>query len=250
MSEISVQRRATLLGIGVVFAAPSRVLATSPRLTLATGAREPFVTSAAGSGVIEEMVRAALRRIGYEVTVVPLPAERALVNANAGIEDGDLFRAPGFEQGYPNLVQVPQPLIDNDFVAFTTRPDIEVRSWADLDRYSVAFITGYKILERNLKDAKNVTTVRDNTLLLGLLANGRADVILNSRWVGLWAARRAGLAVRVHEPPLVRVPMYLYLHRRHEALVPRLAAALAEVQRDGTYQRLHDSILKPLEPPR
>ncbi len=247
MQEISLRRRAALLGLGVAWVAPGLALATTPRLTLATGAREPFVSSREGPGFVEETVREALRRIGHELTVLPLPVERALVNANAGIEDGDLFRAPGFEADYPNLIQVPQPLINNDFVAFALRPEIEVRNWVDLDRYSVAYITGYKIFERKLKDGRNVTTVRDNGLLLALLANGRADVVLNSRWVGLWAARRAGLAVRVLEPPLIRVPMYAYLHRRHETLVPRLATALAEVHRDGTYQRLYKSILKPLE---
>jgi ABC-type amino acid transport substrate-binding protein len=41
--------------------------------------------------------------------------------------------------------------------------------------------------------------------------------------------------------------MFMYLHNRHAGLVPRLAAALAEVRRDGTWQRLYDRIIKPLE---
>jgi polar amino acid transport system substrate-binding protein len=225
-------------------------LASRPRLTLATGAREPFISSAATPGFAEELGREALRRLDHELTVLPLPTERALVNANAGIEDGDLFRAAGFEKDYPNLVQVPQSLIEQAFVAFSLRPGIEVSGWADLARYSVAFITGYKILERQLGNAANVTTVRDNDLLLALLANGRADVILNSDRVGLWQARRAGLAVRMHTPPLLRIPMFVYLHRRHEALVAPLAASLAETRRDGTWQRLYERILAPLEPAR
>jgi polar amino acid transport system substrate-binding protein len=182
--------------------------------------------------------------------VVPLPIERALVNANAGVEDGDLFRAAGFETDYPNLVQVPQPLMEQEFVALTLRADVQVRDWPDLARYEVAHITGQKIIERRLQGLPNVTTVRDTAALLEMLVRGRADVAIHNRHVALLAARQAGIGVRVLEPPLLRVPMYMYLHRRHEALVPRVAEALAEVRRDGTWQRLHAQILAPLELPR
>lgn len=241
------ERRAASLLIASAIVAPLAVAAREPTFAMATGTREPLVSSPGQPGFIEEIAREAFRRAGYGLRVVPLPIERALVNANAGIEDGDLFRAAGFEKDYPNLLQVPQPLIDQDFVALTLRADVEVRSWSDLARYSIAHITGQKIIERQLQGAANVTTVRDGELLLELLVNGRVDIIVHNRWVALWLARRAGRTVRVLEPPLLRVPMYMYLHRKHEALVPRLAAALVDVQRDGTWQRLYNEILRPLE---
>jgi polar amino acid transport system substrate-binding protein len=250
MPDSLIARRSALLGTAMGLVAPALALAAEPALALATGTREPLVSSPERPGFVEEVAREAFRRAGLGLRVVPLPIERALVNANAGIEDGDLYRAAGFEKDYPNLVQVPQPLVDQDFVAFSLRPDIEVRGWSDLTRYRVAHITGQKIIERQLQGASNVTTVRDSELLLGLLANGRVDVIVNNRWVGLWVARRAGQTVYLLEPPLLRVPMYMYLHRKHEALVPRVADAIAEVRRDGTWQRLYDQILKPLEPAR
>jgi polar amino acid transport system substrate-binding protein len=240
-------RRAALVGLALGAIAPGLAWAAGPTLALATGSREPLVSFPGRPGFAEELAREALRRIGHELRVVPLPVERALVNANAGIEDGDLYRAAGFEKDYPDLLQVPQPLLDQDFVAVARRPDVQVRGWPDLARYSVAYVTGNKILERQLQGFANVTSVRDNALLFGLLANDRVDVALINRWVGLVAARQAGIAVRVLEPALLRVPMYMYLHRKHEALVPPLAVALTDVRRDGTWQRLYDQILKPLE---
>jgi polar amino acid transport system substrate-binding protein len=245
--ELRRSRRALLFVCGTSLALPRIAFAERPRLALATGTREPLVSAPGKPGFVEEVARAAFSRIGLDLTVVPLPIERALINANAGIEDGDLFRAAGFEKDYPNLVQVPQPLMEQEFVAFVRRPDIEVRDRSDLERYSVAHITGQKVIERYLKDIKNVTTVRDHEQLAALLASGRADVIINNRWVGLLVAQKAGVAVRVIEPPLLRTPMYVYLHRRHEAFVAPLAAALAETRQDGTWQRLYDRILKPLE---
>lgn len=240
-------RRAAVFGFTMGMVAPGLLRAAKPTLTLATGAREPLVSVPGRPGFVEEVAREACRRIGHELRVVPLPIERALVNANAGIEDGDLYRTAGFEKDFPNLTQVPEALIDQDFVAMARRPEVSARDWAGLSGYSVAYVTGNRILERHLAGHTGVTTVRDNALLFGLLAADRVDVVLIARWVGLVAARQAGLAVRVLQPPLLRVPMYIYLHRRHQALVAPLAAALAQLKTDGTWQRLHDQILKPLE---
>lgn len=240
-------RRAALFGMTLGLIESQLALAARPTLSLATGAREPLVSSISRPGFVEELAREALRRVGHDLRVVPLPHERALVNANSGTEDGDLYRAAGFEKDFPNLAQVPESLLDQDFVAVARRPDLSVRSWRDLAEYSVAYVTGNKILERHLEGYANVTSVRDNALLFGLLATDRVDVVLINRWVGLVAARQAGLAIRVQEPPLLRVAMYMYLHRRHAALIPPLAAALAMAKRDGTWQRLYDQILKPLE---
>jgi polar amino acid transport system substrate-binding protein len=250
MKRFQRSRRAALgWGAAALVGLPARAQPPN-RLALATGAHPPIVSVPGRPGFAEELVRDALRHIGYELEVVPLPPERALLNANDGVEDGDLFRAAGFERDYPNLVRVPEALIEDEYVAFSTRPDVVVRQWADLDRYAVAYITGYKIFEREVRDVGNVTLVRNGELLVKLLASGRADVILDERWLGLYGARSAGLAVRVQAPPLATVPMFLYLHRRHESLVGRIAAALAETRRDGRWQRLYDQTLKTLEPAR
>ena len=242
-----VARRAWMFAMAGVALVPAAAWPAPTPITLGTGSREPLVSTPGRPGFAEELAREAFRRTGHELRVLQLPHERALANANAGIEDGDLFRTGGFERDYPNLVQVPVALMDQDFVAMTLRPDIEVRDWPDLAQLSGAFVNGNKIIERKLQDHRSVTTVRSNELLMGLLAAGRTDVVVINRWVGLHAARRAGVAPRVLEPPLLHVPMYIYLNRRHEALVAPLAAALEEIGRDGTRQRLSDQLLRPLE---
>lgn len=250
MQRASSHRRMALKALTVGLAAPALALAADPVLVLATGAREPMVSSPGKPGFIEELAREALRRAGYGLRVVPLPVERALQNANAGIEDGDLGRAAGFEKDYPNLIQVPQPLLELDFVAMSRRADVDVRGWPGLARYSVGYVTGSKLLERQLQGVAEQTSVRDDAALFALLAADRVDVVLIYRWGGYVAARQAGLAVRVHEPALLRVPVFIYLHRRHASLAPQLATALGEVRQDGTWQRLYDQIIRPLEPAR
>lgn len=240
-------RRAVLLELALGAMAPGVALAVQPGLTLATGTRPPLTSSPGRIGFLDAVIHEAFRRIGLGVTLISLPFERSLINANAGIEDGDPFRASGFEKEYSNLVQVREKVMDLDFVAYATRADVQVGNWSDLARYNVTYVTGWKLFERNLKAAQDVTTVRGLDQLFPLLATGRVDVVLVDRWQGLWLAREARLAVRALDPPLARVPMFTYLNRRHTALVEPLAAALAAVKRDGTWQRLYDQILTPLE---
>jgi len=241
------ERRATLFGSALCMFAPGLALAARPSLSLATGALPPLTSTPGQPGFLDALALEIFGRIGIDATIVRLPVERALINADAGIEDGDMFRAPGFEKDYPNLVQIPEKVLDFEFIAYTTRADVQVRDWADLARYSVAYVTGWKIYERNVKTTQDVSTVRGLEQLFPLLAARRAEVVLLDRWQGLWLAREAGIAVRPLDPPLARVPMFAYLHRRHESLVKPAAAALADAKRDGTWQRLYDQILKPLE---
>ena len=244
------RRRLALLGIGWAAIAPGWARTAWPQFTLATGALPPLTSAPGQTGFLDALAREVFGRIEIDASVLRLPVERALVNANAGIEDGDMFRAAGFEKDYPNLVQVPEKVLDFDFVAYAIRPEVQVRDWSDLARYSVGHVTGWKLFERRVTSAIEVTTVRALDQLFPLLATGRADVVLLDRWQGLWLAREAGLAVRQLEPPLARAEMFIYLHRRHAALVAPLAAALAAAKRDGSWQRIYDRTLKPLEPVR
>jgi polar amino acid transport system substrate-binding protein len=241
------ERRTLLLGVAAALAAPATGFAARQRLTLATGALPPLSSAPGHVGFLDALAREVFGRIGIDATVLPLPVERALVNANAGVEDGDMFRTPGFEKEYPNLVQIPEKVLDFEFVAYALRGDVRVSGWGDLAPYIVAYVTGWKIFERNVRVAREVTTVRGVEQLFPLLATGRADVVLLDRWQGLWLAHQAGLNIRPLDPPLARVPMFVYLHRRHVALVGPAAAALAQTRGDGTWLRLYDQILKPLE---
>ena len=208
----------------------------------------PPLTSVPGHpGFIDELAHAAFKRIGVEVEVAAVPTERSLINVNSGLDDGDIFRVAGMEQQYPNLVRIPEKTLDNDFVAYTTRTDIQIRDWADLQPYSVAYATGWKPFERNVTGVKELTKTPSIHELFPLLLKARADVVLMDRWQGQWIVHQEGYKVHLLEPPLARFEMFMYLNKKHEALVPKLAQALRDMKADGTYQKLYDTYLKPLD---
>jgi polar amino acid transport system substrate-binding protein len=217
--------------------------AASETLVLVTAALPPLGSPPGQQGFLEQVAREAFRRIGRSVEVSTLPGERALINVDSGLEDGDLYRAPGFEKEYPNLVRVPEKMGDMEFMAYAKRPDIQIHAWSDLQPYVVAYATGWKIYDRMVK-AREVTKVRIIDDLFPLLASDRADIILIDRWQGMWAARADGYNPRVIEPPLAHAEMFMYLNKRHAAIVPELARALADMKADGTYRKISDAALR------
>ncbi len=215
----------------------------APRVLVLNTTGLPPINTPDQRGFLDLVVGEALSRMGMRLRTVRLPAERGLMNANAGIEDGEMSRIAGLERLYPNLVRVPEKVFDWDFVAFARRPIRLDRGWASLKSYSVGIITGWKIYEINVPPGTWVVKVRGPDQLFRLLQRGRVDIILYEKWNGRYRIQRARRSVIMLHPRLARRAMFIYLHKRHRALVPRLAAVLREMKRDGTYQRLYRRLI-------
>ena len=189
---------------------------------------------------LQEISREAFRRVGVEFKLISLPSERSLHSANLGEVDGEGLRVPGLSAQYPNLVQVPERYIGISFVAFAKEATIRLdQGWDSLKPYRIAFITGWKMFENNAGGARVVNKVDKAEQMFLLLDGGRIDLALYTRADGIALARSMGLAtVMPVAPSLKDVDMYLYLHKKHEALVPKLAQALRDMKTDGSYNRI------------
>lgn len=190
-------------------------------------------------GFFNHLMDHLLAPLGYDVTIQAPPAERALLLANSGIDDGDGPRIPGLTHQYPNLIRVPEPVMEVEFVAFTKRLVFDTDDWGSLVPYSVAMVTGWKILERNLRRHTELLSVKHPEGLFRLLNSGHTEVAVIDRLSGHAMARRVGLEhYNVLSPPLATTPMYLYLHSGHAHLVGPLTARLREARANGVYVRL------------
>lgn len=199
------------------------------------------------TGFADYIIREALRRIGYKMRATQLPAERALKNANKGIDDGDMLRIAGLQGLYPNLIQVPESVMSIELMVFTKNHTNTVSKWDDLNPYSVAYITGWKILERNVSKFHEVSKVKNVEQLFTILMKDRVDIILYERWVGLGYMKSHQITgIKIHEPPLSKQLVYVYLHKKHKDIIPKLAKMIKEMKADGSYQRAYKDILEPL----
>lgn len=189
---------------------------------------------------LEELSRESFRRAGLTLKIVSLPSERSLQSANAGEVDGEGLRVAGLSAQYPNLVQVPERFIGISFVAFAKDAMINVdKGWASLAPHRVTFITGWKMFETNAAGARVVTKVDKPEQMFRMLDAGRADLALYTRADGVALIRSLGLSsIAPLSPALKDVDMYLYLHKKHEAHVPKIAQALRDMKADGTYNRI------------
>jgi len=210
----------------------------------------PPVSNESQTGFGDRVMAEAFRRIGYRVETVRLPAERALINANRGLDDGDMARVAGLQKKYPNLIQVPESFLIVDMVLYSKKhPSFTVTGWDSVASHSLAIISGWKIMEKNfsrLGDQVEIIKTDNAEQSFALLQSDRVDFIAYSNWSGLGYMKQHNITdVALLEPPLARPEFYVYLNKKHEKLVPRLAEAIRQMKKDGSLQALYDQLLKP-----
>lgn len=236
---------AICLGLVLLFVGTGEAAAETLVINI-TG--NPPLNTPEQAGFVDRIAAEACRRVGLELQTVNLPAERGLKNANAGIDDGDMLRVKGIERLYPNLVMVPEKVMDWEFTAFSKHKLKLEGKWSNLAPHSVSIIIGWKLLENNVPPATELTLVKNPKQLFSLLEKDRAEVIIYERWGGLMYLREKGLSDSVQPlaPPFAVREMYIYLNKKHTKYVPALAKALRDMKRDGTYQRIYEQTLAPL----
>ncbi len=189
------------------------------------------------------LTRDIFSRLGIDTEFVRVAAERALLNVEQGIDDGNLVRIAGLDERYPNMLPVGEAMIQYDFVAITRHPDANIEEWDDLAEHDVAIITGWKVVEDNVRRYRSLTKVRDGAALFDLLQASRVHTAVYERHQALSLMQDIGChAARIVDPPLTSRSMYMYLNRRHAALVPQVERVLRELKADGSYQALHQVV--------
>ena len=214
-------------------------LAQSPQALVLNTDGAPPHSRPGDTGFEDRIILEAFRRLDIAVRLVRLPSERALKNAEQGIDDGSYVRIAGLSSQYPNLIMVPEPMSEFNFTAFTRDPAITTATWDDLRARNVGLVTGWKLVEKNLAGAPHISRARDEEALFALLDKGRVEAVVSSLHSGEAIIRRHGYHnVRVLNPPLAVQPMHLYMHKKHAALVPLLDQTLRQMRQDGSLKRL------------
>ena len=121
------------------------------------------------TGFYDQVIIEAFKRIEQPINISHLPTERSITNANLGVTDGEFPRISGLDSLYNNLIQVPEKIVDFEFVAFTWRTDIQLTDWNSCKPYNVAIVRGWKILEANLANVKSLIMVKNQDVLFSLV---------------------------------------------------------------------------------
>ena len=167
-----------------------------------------------------------------------------LLNVNEGIVDGDVGRVAGMEKKYPNMISVPVPVIKYEMVIFSRNVDFKVAGSESIKPYNIGLVRGWKILEQASSGAKSVTAVESGEQLFRMLDATRIDLALLDKLQGLHFLKMLNIrGVKVLKPNLLEGQWYLYLNKKHEALIPRITAELSRMEREGVIKSIYDSVL-------
>lgn len=183
----------------------------------------------------------AYANLGYTLEVEAMPYARSLLDADRGKFDGELARLTQIEDSALNLRRVPVVLNTVDYVPYIlagTRTDLG--SWATLNASGlrIGARRGARLIEDTVRHDR-LTLSNSYESLLGMLLLDRIDVVLAPK--GQLEAffdgvheRSKGELHRVRVLPVIAsLPVYHYLHRSHEDLIPALTQEILRVQRQS-----------------
>jgi len=190
-----------------------------------------------------EVITEAYRRIGIEMEIKEYPGTRALHFSNQGKTDGELFRISGINVNHPNLLMVSVPINRLEGVVYAKKTEFQINGWDSLRPYKIGIRRGIKFTQSG-SEGMNVQTVPSDESLFEILDQGRVDVIVLARLNGLRAMQKMKLTdTRALEPPVESYPLYHYLHKKNGYLIPKLTAALQEMEKEGLMQKIREEYI-------
>jgi polar amino acid transport system substrate-binding protein len=192
-----------------------------------------------------KVMSAALKKLGYKLTITTLPNKRSLLWANNGITDGDLLRVSTLAlKKLPNLQQVTEPLFTID-QSVLSKKDIKVDGWDSMKNYSIAYERGTKFIEEKEDKFKSVYLVNSTEQAIAMLFNDRADITITSFSTAtkfLHKNKEHAKTIKILQPPLTSVTLHVYLYKqRHKKLAEALSVVLKEMKSTGQFQQLLES---------
>lgn len=213
---------ALLLGLLIEFPLLAQETSTS-QLQIATS-----LNKSALSDRIEQQLRQAYGRLGYQMQVVRLPAGRSLQMADRGLYDGELFRIDGIQQEFHALRQVPVQLTTIELLAFVrTEQQHTLRDWQDMKNLRIGFVRGFRLASQITYAgyANPVTTLEQ---AVGMLEQGKIDVLLEDGQsvLSVIPAKTEQVGITALPGVLATAGVYHYLHQRHSDLIEPLTLVL------------------------
>ncbi len=196
--------------------------------------------------IIEDIGRLVVpeifKKINLELTVTPMPAKRAENEVFTGNKDGEVMRVWTYLKSNPNTVRVPTSYYFSGTTAFIRKnSNIKINKAEDLRKYRLVKQLGVKHTDNITAGMPSIVNVNSKEAMMFFLQKNRADIALTSTVDGEFILKKFNIKdiIKV-EKPLVLFKVYIYIHKSHKDLVPKVDAAIKEMQASGEL----DTIIK------
>lgn len=176
-------------------------------------------------------------RAKLRYTLEGLPPERALKRFKDGAADGDANRNETFQQSHPQAIRV-EPHVQNAYVyAVGQGGEHRPASWADLSRYSIAYVRGLKFIEVRSAVAATREVTDSMEACLKMAAARRVDwCIVPAERRGEWPGQ-AQMGGQLTGALIESVKLYLWLGPQHKAAAQQLGRVLRDMDQSGELQK-------------
>ncbi|MEM5527896.1 hypothetical protein WN093_03595 [Gammaproteobacteria bacterium AS21] len=179
----------------------------------------------------KNIVSQIYQKLDYDIVIKQYPDKRALKMSNNGEVDGELLRIKGMQQYYPNLRMVPTAIDQLDAQALAIDLDVEMNDWQDLKPYKIGIINGIKYAQIGTLGMQ-VHPVNTYQELFDLLERKRVDVIVCTKFACDYELKKLQDNNIKSLGVVQRIPLYHYLHRKHEKLIPLLNAKIIQMHKE------------------
>ena len=213
-----------LLTLGLIFILNKHLLAQPP-VSLTLGVYQGFTQTY--PNLLPRLKEAAASKginLNYKYD---LPANRSLMSAANGNLDGDILRQPFAVEGLPSLVQVNVPLERFEFWVWVLADNHCPASEADLVNFKPVGLLGMKFFDLAYRQSKvGFEQVTGIPAMAKMLKLGRADYSLAGLKSIDLISENSGIKFKTcFDRPHISLDGFMYLHIKHQALVPLLEAA-------------------------
>ncbi len=191
------------------------------------------------------VLETAYGELGIKISLTELPVKRALVFSNEGKTDGELHRMKGIEKKYPNLRWIPISVTRIKMSVFALK-EHQIKGMESLKPFKIGIRRGVVISDQLTKGYTRIELDKYNQILKMIDAE-RIDVGLISLFTGIMEMKKLGLNhIKVLKPPVKVIPLYHYLHKKHDSLVPKIKHKLREMEAKGDIRAIWTRVEKKL----
>ena len=252
MTRRNIQRVVRMCAVIVLVAAvPSMASASAEKMILV--GTEGVKNSVYGKW-LNLIFTEAFGRLGYALQYDGYPAARASAMSDSGMVDGEISRVLEYQEGHPNLIRVDEILYSTKFVAFAVKPGIVLHGWKSLQNtdYRVDYRRGVKLSESELSlvvDSKHLSDVTSAEQGLKKLISGRTDLYVDVEFTIIEAINgldpeQFDVSALYQAGIMQKVDAYVYLHKKHTTLVPKVAEVLKAMKKEGLFGRYFEIALQ------
>ena len=190
--------------------------------------------------IAERILYEGLKRSGYQMISKATGMRTAVADVNYGDAVILPMQTDGWDRMYPNLLKVPIAIDNVEFTAYTRSDDLfQFSSWGDLAGLRLGYRWQNEYIANNIARARasRLITVNDISELWDSLRSGEIDAALLPRISHFEhrfprGIKRAGV--------IERQPVYTYVNKKYDYLVPLMEKAYEDMYSDGTMLSIHN----------